>query len=120
MKFLCDVHISIRLSKSIEEMGFPSQHVNTILDKWLTKDEAIASYADENNLILITKDQDFRNSFLLHRVPKKLVKINLGNISNDELVEMFLMQLASLEALNKESTSFMVEINKDGFWIVTR
>jgi predicted nuclease of predicted toxin-antitoxin system len=43
MKFLCDVHISIRLSKSIEEMGFQSQHVNTILDKWLTKDEVIAS-----------------------------------------------------------------------------
>ena len=77
MKFLCDVHIAIRISKKLRELGFESIHVNNILDKWHTKDKEISLYADQNELILITKDQDFRNGFLLNKTPKKLIKINL-------------------------------------------
>lgn len=61
MYFLCDVHIPIKLSKRIEQLGFHSEHVNNILEKWNTRDEDIAQNANQNNLTLITKDQDFRN-----------------------------------------------------------
>ncbi|ELR69466.1 hypothetical protein C900_04998 [Fulvivirga imtechensis AK7] len=71
MNFLCDVHIPKKLSKRLNELGFLSQHVNDILDKWYTKDSRISEYADANDLILITKDQDFRNSFLLNHKPRK-------------------------------------------------
>lgn len=87
MEFLCDVHISIKIAKSIEDLGYKCEHVNRILNKWNTIDEEIISFADENNLILITKDQDFRNSFLLNSKPKKLIKIDLGNISNEDFFE---------------------------------
>ena len=59
MKFLCDVHISIKLVKFLISKNHDCIHVNTILDKWYTKDQEIAKYADENSLILITKDADF-------------------------------------------------------------
>lgn len=58
MKFLCDVHISYKLLNALNKLGFDCIHVNNILDKWYTKDTAIAKYVDENNLILITKDLD--------------------------------------------------------------
>ena len=51
MIFLCDVHISFKLVKTIENMGFTCVHVNSILDKWHTKDEDIMSYVDKNNMI---------------------------------------------------------------------
>ncbi|WP_424582377.1 DUF5615 family PIN-like protein [Tunicatimonas sp.] len=51
-------------------MGFQSEHVKNILDKWNTKDNAICQYADKNNQILITKNQDSRNSFLFRKTPK--------------------------------------------------
>jgi len=73
MKFLCDVHISFKISKRIERLGFQTEHVNNVLNRWKTKDDDIAKYVDQNDLILITKDQDFRNSFLLQRKPKKLI-----------------------------------------------
>lgn len=62
MKFLCDVHISIKLVKYLISKNHDCIHVNTILEKWHTKDRDIANYADQNGLILITKDGDFRDS----------------------------------------------------------
>jgi predicted nuclease of predicted toxin-antitoxin system len=82
MKFLCDVHISFKTVKFLIGKGYECVHVNTILEKWHTTDNDIAKYVDENNFILVTKDADFRDSFFLKNNPKKLVKINLGNIPN--------------------------------------
>jgi len=120
MKFLCDVHISIKLSKRIQELGFQAEHVNNILDKWNTKDEDICKYADQKGYILISKDQDFRNSYLLKRSPKKLIKINLGNISNAELIEIIEKHMNALKSLDEETESFMAEISKTNFFIVTK
>lgn len=61
MNFLCDVHITRKLSKQLAEMGH-IVHVNDILNKWNTRDVEITEYVDNNDLILITKDQDFRNT----------------------------------------------------------
>ena len=41
MKFLCDVHISYKLSKAISDLEHETIHVNNILDKWFTKDADI-------------------------------------------------------------------------------
>ncbi len=41
MKFLCDVHIPIKLSKKIVQLGFESGHMNNILAKWHSYDKDI-------------------------------------------------------------------------------
>lgn len=110
MKFLCDVHISIKLAKHLNNKGFECVHINTILDKWFTSDSTIAKYSNENNFILITKDFDFKNSFLLNKTPKKLIKINLGNISNRELIEIFDRSISEIETINNNYNQYMIEI----------
>ncbi|MEQ9301878.1 MAG: DUF5615 family PIN-like protein [Cyclobacteriaceae bacterium] len=120
MRFLCDVHISIRLSKRLEELGHQSEHVNNILVKWNTPDQEIISYVDTHDAILISKDQDFRNSYLLKRTPQKLIKINLGNISNAQLLGILENYINRIAELDNNHESFMIEINKDAFWIVTK
>lgn len=84
MVFLCDMHISIKVVKFIERKGYRCIHVNTILDSWFSKDEDISNYVDKNEIILISKGVDFKNSHFLKKSPKKLIKINLGNISNKD------------------------------------
>ena len=64
MKFLCDVHISFKLVNFLSNSGFETIHVNQILDRWNTKDKDICEYADAGDWIVVTKDYDFRNSFL--------------------------------------------------------
>jgi predicted nuclease of predicted toxin-antitoxin system len=120
VRFLCDVHISIKVSKLIEQLGYRCDHVNNILDKGMTKDSDIIVYVDSNDIILITKDQDFRNSFLLSHKPNKLIKINLGNISNEQLLKIIEANLTKIENISREHPSFMIEINKENVWIVTK
>lgn len=112
MKFLCDVHISFKLVKFLNAKNHECVHINSILDKWFTKDNIIADYADENDFILITKDADFRDSFFLKNTPKKLVKINLGNISNLELIKIIDSNLDKIEKLNSKG-SFIIEVDID-------
>jgi predicted nuclease of predicted toxin-antitoxin system len=111
MKFLCDVHISYKLVKFIQLAGYEAIHVNEILDKWNTKDSDICAYADANNLIVITKDPDFRDSFFIKRSPGKLIKINLGNITNTELLEIFSSLLQEMTKIDL-AHPFMIEIDK--------
>jgi predicted nuclease of predicted toxin-antitoxin system len=111
MKFLCDVRISIKLAKHINNQGFECIHINTILDKWFTSDSTIAKFSDLNDLILITKDFDFKSSFLVHKTPKKLIKINLGNISNTQLIEMFNQFITEIETINNNHNQYMIEID---------
>ena len=59
MKFLCDVHISIKLVKQLEASGYSSMHVNQMTNKWHTSDVEICTYADNNDFVVITKDTDF-------------------------------------------------------------
>ena len=113
MKFLCDVHISIKLSKHLNNLGFECVHVNTILDKWHTSDSNIAKYSDTNDFTLITKDFDFKNSFLVNKTPKKLIKINLGNISNIVLIEIFNRFVSEMKTINNNHNHYMIEIDTD-------
>jgi predicted nuclease of predicted toxin-antitoxin system len=111
MKFLCDVHISIKLVKHLNNQGFECIHVNTILDKWFTSDSNIAKFSDLNDLILITKDFDFKNSFLVNKTPKKLIKINLGNISNTQLIEIFDRFIPEIKTISNNHNQFMIEMD---------
>lgn len=65
MKFLCDVHIPLKLVKLLQESGFTAMHVNLLPDKWCTPDTEICRFADAENFIVVTKDADFRNSFFV-------------------------------------------------------
>lgn len=110
MRFICDVHISFKIAKHLSLLGYETIHVNDILDKWFTKDREISAFADQNDFILITKDSDFKNSFAINHTPRKLIKINLGNISNQGLVKILSDNLEFIEKLNS-SKRFMVEIS---------
>lgn len=109
MNFLCDVHISYKLVRYLTNNGHSVIHVNELPEKWHTKDSQICQLADQKSLIVITKDEDFRNSFLLRKTPRKLIRIVLGNISNEVLLEIIEKNLPAIESLNNEN-GFYLEI----------
>lgn len=112
MRFICDVHISYKIVRHLNSLGYETIHVNEILDKWFTKDKEISSYTDSNDLILITKDSDFKNSFVINQTPRKLIKINLGIISNQELIKTLTDNLEFILKLNV-TKRFLVEISSN-------
>lgn len=106
------MYIPIKLANHLKSLGFEAIHINNILEGSRTKDNAISKFADEQDFIVITKDSDFRDSYFIKQTPKKLIKINLGNISNNELKDIIINHLNILRRLYSQS-HFLLEINKD-------
>lgn len=117
MKFLCDVHISYKISTHLKSLGFEAIHVNEILDKSETKDSDICTYADQNDLIVLTKDSDFRDSYFVRKTPKKLIKINLGNIPNEELKVIITENIDAIKKLHSRQ-NFLIVIDKENITIL--
>ena len=55
-------------------------------------------------------DVNFKNDFLIKGSPKKLIKINLGNISNKELKEAFEREIPKIQTI-AEAEVFIIEAN---------
>jgi predicted nuclease of predicted toxin-antitoxin system len=113
VKFLCDVHIPIKLVKHLQSNGFETIHVNNILQGSRTSDNEIANYADKNGFIVISKDADFKNSYLLKKCPQKLIRIGLGNISNEALISLFENNLKVIFKLSQRASFFMEILSFD-------
>ena len=113
MRVLCDVHIPYRLVNFLRERGVDATHVNRILNKWYTRDSEIARYVDETGSFLITKDADFRDSHFITGKPARVVRVTLGNLSNDQLIALFDHHWTMLRSVFKEARCY-VEIGTGG------
>ena len=118
MIFLVDVHLPISLSKFLNnQKDCEAIHVNQILQKWNTTDAEICKYADENSMVVITKDSDFKNSHFINDTPNKVIRIALGNIANKDLIQLVSNYLPYILPLT-DKPAFYIEINKDQIMII--
>jgi predicted nuclease of predicted toxin-antitoxin system len=114
MDFVCDVHIPYKLIAHLIKKGHTAIQVNSILEGSKTKDIEIARFADVNNQIVITKDEDFENLHFAAKTPQRLIRILLGNISTADLIQVFEKHFSEIEKL-KDINRFYVEIGKQQF-----
>ena len=89
MKFIVDAQLPKSLSDFINSKGFDSVHTLSLPMRNKTPDNAIRDFAKNENRIVVTKDNDFLTSHLLHNQPKKLILIKSGNIANKDLLIVF-------------------------------
>ena len=103
MKFLIDAQLPRRLALELSAAGHEAIHTLDLPQGNRTSDEDILSHAAQESRIVITKDSDFVTSFLLRRLPPKLLLISTGNISNDRLSELLRANLSQLESVLTEN-----------------
>lgn len=99
MKFLVDAQLPPKLCEILQMVGLDSEHVDLLPHGDETSDKDIASYANQNNLIVITKDSDFYHSHMIFGEPKKLLLITTGNIKNGELFDLFRINIPTIKNL---------------------
>ena len=110
MKFIVDAQLPKSLSDFLKQKGFDSIHTLDLPDRNKTKDGQIAKLANQENRIVISKDIDFLESFLIKSEPRKLIVVRTGNIPNLQLISIF---DANLEAIIQMiSRSNLLEIGK--------
>jgi len=102
VKFLIDAQLPARLAMFINEAGHDALHTSELPDGNRTTDAQIADRADRDQRIVVTKDQDFRDSHLLTNSPQRLLVVATGNITNTALLALFKANLdAIVDALRE-------------------
>lgn len=93
----------------MNQTGHDSIHTLKLPDKNKTKDTQILIVANEESRILISKDVDFLESFIVKSQPKKLTLMKTGNIANKYLIKIFANNLELM--LRMLSRSNLIEVS---------
>ena len=96
MKFLVDAHLPRHLALLLREHGYDAVHTLDLAEGNRTTDNRINEISEMQRRVVITKDADFVNSFLISKRPYKLLLISTGNISNQELEGLFVRNLPAI------------------------
>lgn len=97
MKLLVDAQLPARCVRWLSELGHEATHTLQLPDGNRTPDAALVAWATEHDAIVVTKDSDFVQHYILTGQPSLLL-ISTGNISNDELRALILANIAAIEA----------------------
>jgi len=110
VKFLIDAQLPKSLSDFLKWKGFDSIHTLELTDKNRTKDNQIIRQSIEERRIVISKDSNFLDSFLIKSEPPKLIMVKTGNLPNKESMKIFENNLDKI--IEMISKSNLVEISK--------
>ncbi len=115
MKFLVDAQLPLQLARFLQSAGYDAIHTSDLPQSNSTPDSDLNTLSLQEQRILISKDADFVESFLLQKKPYKLLLISTGNIKNSELKNLFQNNLEQITTL-LENHSY-IEISRDALII---
>lgn len=96
MKFLVDAQLPRRFCDWLLESGHDALHTLELELGNKTTDSEITRIADRDGRIVVTKDDDFVQSFLLRNTPQRLMLVASGNIGNAELERLIIDALPTI------------------------
>ncbi len=96
MKFLVDAQLPRRLATLLQQAGHDVLHTLDLPLGNHTPDKIINELSVKEQCVVVTKDADFVDSYLVSQKPWKLLLVSTGNIRNDELMVLFELNLAQL------------------------
>ncbi|MBC3786193.1 DUF5615 family PIN-like protein [Spirosoma utsteinense] len=111
MMFLVDEQLPALLAEWLCTKGHDAVHVSALLTNTRIPDGYIGERSMIEKRVVISKDVDFLNTYLIKKQPYKLVYITTGNLKNRDLLDLFRSQFKSL--LHILETAHVVELNRD-------
>ena len=99
MNFMVDAQLPRRLAQAITALGGDALHTLDMPAGNLTTDREITQLAMRENRVVVTKDSDFVDSFLLRGEPAKRLFITTGNIPNNDLLALLQANWPTLQSM---------------------
>ena len=112
LRFIVDTQLPPSLSEFFRRKGFDATHVVDYPMGVLTTDNEIISISIKENRIVVSKDFDFFDYFLLKSYPPAILLLQLGNIKNRELFVFMENHLEAICKLFTESIERMILANQ--------
>jgi predicted nuclease of predicted toxin-antitoxin system len=116
MKFIVDAQLPKLLARFLSERGFDAIHTLDLPRKNVTDDLEINRISLTENRVVISKDEDFYDSYAARNEPFKLLYLTTGNISNQDLLNLFEKNL--LLIINTLQSASVVEINRNNIIVI--
>ncbi len=107
LRFIVDTQLPPKLAKFLRDKGFPAVHTTYFPSGHLLEDSEIIEIAIRDNRVIITKDSDFLDNFLLNGIPPKVLMLQFGNVSNAELLALFEREIAQIVQIFSENGDFI-------------
>jgi len=109
VRLLLDQNLSPRLAQSLSDLFPDSVHVR---DVGLSRadDDAVWSYALAQKLVIVSKDNDFRQRSFLLGAPPKVVWIRRGNCTTAEIEALLRTHHDDLSAFVDDATAAFLAI----------
>jgi predicted nuclease of predicted toxin-antitoxin system len=115
MNFLVDAQLPRRLARFLQSQGYDAIHTRDLPEGNATSDDDINTISIQEQRVVISKDADFIQSFILQQKPYKLLSVATGNIKNADLEELFQQNLSQLVELF--ATHSYIELGRDAIII---
>lgn len=96
MKLLLDENLSRRIVASLQPHFPGTSHVSLVGLERAT-DQEIWAYAKANDYVVVTKDDDFQAIQGLHGHPPQIIRVRLGNCSNEDLLALLIKYASAIK-----------------------
>ncbi|ALA59983.1 DUF5615 family PIN-like protein [Nitrospira moscoviensis] len=104
VRLLLDENLSEYLLPSITPLYPQSGHVR-LLGAGGASDDIVWRLAKEHGCLLVTRDQDFLRLSMMRGAPQKVVWLDVGNCSNQDLVRLLTMRAHDIEQFARQETA---------------
>ena len=113
LKFIVDTQLPPSLSRRLLDYGYDSIHTTNFESGHLLNDKTIRQIVVAESRIVITKDVDFLDYFILRGAPPKVLLLELGNISISKLFAIFDGNIKQIKKLFEFENVSLVLLQQD-------
>jgi predicted nuclease of predicted toxin-antitoxin system len=109
VKLLLDENLSRRIVQALEAT-FPGSTQVALVGLQRASDAEVWQYAKDHEFVIVSKDEDFVAMANLIGQPPRLMKLSLGNCSNEHVWSALSRQHALIESAFADPAVAMVEL----------
>lgn len=110
MRFIIDAHLPKSVAAAFSDLGHVVIHTREMPEGNATPDNDIISVADHDGIV-VSKDDDFYQSFLLHGKPPQLILVKVGNMRLKEITDLFVKIAPEIVDLLRQHD--LLEVHRD-------
>ena len=110
MKLLFDQNLSPHLVQSLRSLYPGSTHARDVGLERAT-DQVLWDYAIDHGLTIVTKDSDLHQMSFLHGHPPKIVWVQIGNCSTNEIETLLRIRYNDLIAFERDADSSFLALS---------